>query len=541
MLILLILSSFCMLLVCGYPRCSDEPKCWIDSLAQDSQCHMESKCNGEICQQVCSRLTAENVKIEFITKALQFQRQLQMDFPVLEAQMIGTHNSFISNAYGIGLEESYFTEVFANSTLYNRYPRTVIANQRLSVRQQLELGVRHLEVDMARTAAVSGPDIKVCHWPIPPPNFLFYLRRAGLKSVRKRGPVQFVQQCIAASSCMTMSDEEIEESEESSFEDVNGKHWDKMWLGCNRNSLKLCQALAEIHDFITDRNHDDFIILYLDNRVSSSSYKQFVDILETSTLRVFTPKDLQEKYAGQYPSTRTLVNDGYNVMLEIYDKRKQWLKNVPESRDLIFDRNSHWNEFSLRDGWDPSNCRVKGSYVKQGTWRALDTSLSLGPSRLFNTSEPGIDGNDLESLIKCGIQRVALDQLTPSYLMNAVWAFTANSKLFKNPAIIDNLIRRIPRLGEPNTILNNENDYCLVFDVRTDKMELSSCVGDALPSLCRQKADLKTLELSTNLCDSSKNCSCHDGYSLDLPRTPVEVDFTVKLLADSKHQKMWIF
>ncbi|WP_420592296.1 phosphatidylinositol-specific phospholipase C domain-containing protein [Bacterioplanoides sp.] len=73
--------------------------------------------------------------------ALNLQYQLQKHTPITQSNIIGTHNSYSSNAYDMELYE----------------------NQNLSITQQLEQGSRFLELDLWRNTKVEYVSVILCH------------------------------------------------------------------------------------------------------------------------------------------------------------------------------------------------------------------------------------------------------------------------------------------------------------------------------------------------------------------------------------------
>jgi hypothetical protein len=83
--------------------------------------------------------------------------------------LVGTHNSFISAVNGIGVEEESISHLLHK---INIHPSdVVIGNQRLSLLDQLKLGVRHLELDIHQLPLVTGETVRLCHWDIAPFHF----------------------------------------------------------------------------------------------------------------------------------------------------------------------------------------------------------------------------------------------------------------------------------------------------------------------------------------------------------------------------------
>ena len=138
-----------------------------------ANCTRTRLCNGIMCEDVCTRGT---VQVDpWVDASLRFQRSLQRELPLVRSTMIGTHNSAIAQAYGYGIEQGYI-EGLLNVTLFQGDDLGEGVSQFLSVTDQLNLGLRHIEIDI--TSGYFEPvekhpewphldDIFVCHSPVP--------------------------------------------------------------------------------------------------------------------------------------------------------------------------------------------------------------------------------------------------------------------------------------------------------------------------------------------------------------------------------------
>ncbi|KAI3646898.1 hypothetical protein MP228_007119 [Amoeboaphelidium protococcarum] len=422
-------------------------------------CHQSAvKCNGDFCQDVCLKYT-NDTSMNFIQ---QNRAYIDYDESIDRVPLIGTHNSWISNAYGIGVEELDASRILRLSGLFSiattsllgagrGNDRVVIANQRLSVTDQLVHGVRHLELDIHYNRFGNSSDISVCHWPIAPLNFVLYVEIAQLKLL-----VDSVFECLqqqlsfqddrsGKGDALGRADNLFQLISQNTFEDIQERisledvyevkqnveslcntaskyrwqEWNKSNLGCQSTLYRLSMrdALLEVYTFL-QQYPDEFVIVYLDSRVPQSQFLLFqqtvISVYPEGT--IFTPRDWRASYNATFPSMRQLIDAGYRVMFELYD-RNGWLKSRrygQQAREFIFNCNDLWQEFKITQ-FDHQSCTVNGHSIKDGikSWRALDTSLSLGPSILFNTSEPTIDSKDRVLLQECNVQRLALDQFLP--------------------------------------------------------------------------------------------------------------------------------
>lgn len=108
------------------------------------QCDRTRLCDlGLFCRDVCTR---GSVQVDpWLQQALRTQRELALDTPLNRVNMLGTHNSGISYADGLGLEDVFLTRL-VQLFWPSRYVHT--ANQHLSLTDQLNMGIRQVELDV---------------------------------------------------------------------------------------------------------------------------------------------------------------------------------------------------------------------------------------------------------------------------------------------------------------------------------------------------------------------------------------------------------
>jgi hypothetical protein len=131
-------------------------------------CQRKKLCNGNLmCAFVCEPGTAQ--LDEWATKSLSYQQYLQLDDPLVIAEIPGTHNSAITEAYGYGIEK-YFISALGNGLDEDQGDDVGVGVcQHLSLVDQLNMGVRHIEVDVwwGPKQDEKNGDMVVCHSPVP--------------------------------------------------------------------------------------------------------------------------------------------------------------------------------------------------------------------------------------------------------------------------------------------------------------------------------------------------------------------------------------
>ncbi len=110
----------------------EEKSC--DQLSREANC---SNCGFHgICVQGAARISP------WLQFALKTQRELQIDVPVNHVQVLGAHNSFNNRASGYGDLDDCHWPLRADDVCIS------LANQEFSFTDQLNMGVRHLEIDL---------------------------------------------------------------------------------------------------------------------------------------------------------------------------------------------------------------------------------------------------------------------------------------------------------------------------------------------------------------------------------------------------------
>jgi hypothetical protein len=107
-------------------------------------CTLMNFCDSDdVCSDVCEAGTA---LIEpWVARAITYQRNLSYAETLCYAEMPATHNSVITQARGYGNRDQLFNSKL-NASNADSYMRT--SNQFLSLTDQLDLGVRYLELDV---------------------------------------------------------------------------------------------------------------------------------------------------------------------------------------------------------------------------------------------------------------------------------------------------------------------------------------------------------------------------------------------------------
>lgn len=196
---------------------------------------------------VCVRGTARiSPWLQF---ALKTQREIQLDEPVNRVQFLGAHNAFNNKASGYGIFDNCDWPIKANGLWC-----IALANQEFSLTDQLNMGVRHLEIDL---------------W-----------------------------SCFGA----------IHMSHGTS---------DFKMLGCFPWDEKFSDGIKEISEWTkTPKNRNEIIQLFLDDHTTHKDDREINEVIKRYFGdAVLTPNDLDVKFAGRWPSIKEMRRINKTVIL----------------------------------------------------------------------------------------------------------------------------------------------------------------------------------------------------------------------------------
>jgi hypothetical protein len=315
-----------------------------------------------MCADICVPGTVE--VDEWATKALKYQRYLQRDSLFSTLELPGTHNSGMSEAYGFGIEK-YFI-----STLYNAYDTNRGDDvgegvcQHVSLLDQLNMGLRHLEVDIWWWP--SENDVVSCHSPIP-------LWPVG--DINRR-------------------------AEEAGLD----LEWDPLNMCCIHNRRAFADVLQEVKGWL-DANPSEFMVLYIDLKARLTS--EHVVYANGHIEEVFG--DMLYRYTEGSPMNKTvteLLSKGKQLLIE--SNKDDWLTPA-EGQPIVF-YPTLWDYQISLDGFEEfPACSAGGSTDWYG-----------------KTMVRALDGSFIEAATRCGVNIVSGDYTEPDEMKLFVWSWDVN-------------------------------------------------------------------------------------------------------------------
>ncbi|KAJ8550263.1 hypothetical protein ON010_g10806 [Phytophthora cinnamomi] len=266
-------------------------------------CTRVNFCDGDdVCSKVCEAGTA---LIEpWVARAITYQRNLSYAETLCYAEIPATHNSIITQARGYGNRDQLFNAKL-NASNADSYMRT--SNQFLSLTDQLDLGVRFVELDV--------------HY------FASSLRSAHCSEFG----IAFVDD--AAAALVSALESVLDASGEDST-----VQWESALVGClpslsgiKANEQRLHnESLAEIATWLSG-HPDDLVVIYTEIGVEVSTFKQTDALLELYTTAfgdlLFSPSDFKSAGSDWNSFTlESLIGQGKQVILVA----------TPEANDEMF-------------------------------------------------------------------------------------------------------------------------------------------------------------------------------------------------------------
>ncbi|GMF13715.1 unnamed protein product [Phytophthora lilii] len=434
-------------------------------------CTLVNFCDSdEVCSKVCE---AGSALIEpWVARAITYQRNQSYAESLCYAEIPATHNSVITQARGYGNRDQLFNAKL-NASNSDSYMRT--SNQFLSLTDQLDLGVRFLELDVHYFAA-------------------------SLRSAHCSGfGIAFVDDAAAALL-----------SALESVLDASGLdktvQWSSDLVGClpspsgiRADEQRLHnESLAEIATWLSS-HPNDLVVIYTEVGDEVGTFSQTNALLElyTNTFGdlLFSPSNFADAGGDWNGFTlEDLIGQGKQVILVA----------TPEANDQMF----YMRE--LCAGWAdvPSSTSgaagtFYGETMNAGTLvRAFkselhygtmtEASLSGGSEQLDTASEPGhVNASSLPVFVAAGVNVLAPDGLDGAVMAALVWSWAENE----------------PDVGSASAVQLSAADGRWYGVADASSISHVACVSSANRSTWAVVA---------------QGSSCADGYVAGAPRLAVE-------------------
>ncbi|ETO32907.1 hypothetical protein RFI_04209 [Reticulomyxa filosa] len=274
-----------------------------------------------MCAEVCA---IGSVEVDAWTDyALKFQRWLQMNDSMLYYEFPGTHNSHISVAYGFGIERDYVSALHDGGELYWGGGDLNLGegvDQYLSVTDQLNIGIRHIEVDINWGPWVTDTfeeGIVICHSPVTDPDIPVQIK--AWADQREITDLQYEPSRLSCQATYVTFLDSMNEASVFCFEMITLKI-------SKKKNIYICICIY-IKKWL-DTNVNDFVIVYFDTKwdilpeQAEWGTNQLISIFGDA---IFTPEDQKQLFNGTWPSLSDLIyTHGKRLLFE--NQKEGWTK-----------------------------------------------------------------------------------------------------------------------------------------------------------------------------------------------------------------------
>lgn len=345
-----------------------------------SQTPPSIQCKRDIYDR-CERGTV--VVPAWLTATLRFQHELNMDTPLDWLVLPSSHNSAISFADGYGWFQSELSDM--TQLAFGKQYKVQISNQWISLTDQLNSGIRSLELDT--------------HW------YEDHLRI-----------------CHAGGVHLEKLDMLIEELSRILHVPID---FDSETIGCFALHYRTVEdAMTEIKDWLLLHDHDDEIVyMFFDDNDDLQLWDR-VNALETaidtvwSRDMIFTPTDKAAKFPERWPSTHELLSMGKRVLFwsgaSLFDgsgKPSLWFNKS----EIVAEVGSEQFVAQPKCGPFPGPTDMPAL-----ARRFVTDGLEYGP--FYNGSDI-IDVVKYRSMTECAMNLPALEFVDPSLVYGAVFSW----------------------------------------------------------------------------------------------------------------------
>ena len=316
---ILSMFEFIIVFICTLWSISFSADSWVAFYRSRSAiCQEKTVCNGDMCTEVCKIGSVE--VDQWSDYVLSFQRWLQFNQSFIYHQIPGTHNSHISVAYGFGIERDFVSALNYGSELTWHGGDLNLGegvDQYLSITDQFNMGIRHIEVDInwgpwvVNESSSAADGIVVCHTPVVDPII------------------------------------EVELNDYLDNRGLNGKvNYSIHHFDCKEQFVSFYNSMNEIKQWLLNSsNLNEFVIVYFDTKWDILKYQAEWGInflQETFGDMIFTPNELKTMYNNEWPSLNELIiNQGKRLLFE--NVKEGWA----EAKDSFIFTPPLWHGMSI--------------------------------------------------------------------------------------------------------------------------------------------------------------------------------------------------
>eukprot|EP01080_Neovahlkampfia_damariscottae_P005353 gene5353-9161_t len=339
---------------------------------------------------MCARGTVE-ISL-WLKRAVKLQRDLSYEHPLNYVMMPSTHNSAITYADSYGELQPEYTGILKKLLPPQKNPLVIIANHWVSVTDQLNMGIRHIELDVHWFQN----DARICH-----------ASNVQIDSINK------IIKNIGSVIGMEIP-------------------WNTQKLGCAGLNRNFDDSLKEIKLWYDKpENKDEILVIFLDIDPDFKNWNKtewlFEPIQRHFGNLVFSQKDKESKYPTRWPTPNELIKDGKRIL---FPSREHLGERTHEF--TFYPR--FWDEGGARRVKPFPICEEKNPFfVKR---RLTEDAGSFGP--FFNASgynEPW-HNHILKEYVDCNIHYASSDVLIPEKMEGFIWTWDKEEPKYSKGCVI---------------------------------------------------------------------------------------------------------
>ncbi|CAK0733927.1 hypothetical protein CVIRNUC_000356 [Coccomyxa viridis] len=485
------------------------------------QCAKTQWCDDMgLCTEVCARGSVEVVP--WLRNAIKTQAQLSRRLPLCLATLLGTHNSGITIADGYGNRDEYFQQYFKWIRWVSSSSKLRTNDQFLSLTDQLNLGVRAVELD---THWVEG-ELRIAHcggFHAAPFNVL--VKAVNLVATLLGHPI----------------------------------HWDTETVGCDPSLSSIpvaaqrsfADALAELAAWLVQPgNEEEFLLVFLDDQPDIQAWgflpKLLIEVRQAFPgSMLYTPKDHAARNASDWPSMAELVAAGRRVMVV------SGADYGPDAADILFTRPDvcGWQEPPLGDFKGQPSCIADQQagfagdpHTLEGTlFRVTSCEILYGPLNCgfvpSGENWPVLDEKNLHEVTACGLNMPCPDLLTPQRAAGAIWTWAPGQ-----PYDADwsrdwqaGWMQYLLRLWRPlhKRLELQDVELCAIMRAEDGRWRARPCT-ELYPNACRSQQG------GWALVEGESRGTCPEGTAFAVPRHAKENAALQRALQRASQEACWL-
>jgi hypothetical protein len=339
-----------------------------------------------------------SVKISpWYKRAIRFQLEIQMNQSLSRMQIPSTHNSHISYADGVDAWQRELTHFVQG---WDASQRVHLTNQWITVTDQLELGIRGIELDIHYVNGL----IRICH-------------AGGTK-------VQFIDDLV----------ERIGRFFNTTI------RWNSRTLGCfDPVGPTFDRALEELSDWLKKpENAREVIVIYLDNQPHLQTWGQVLfihkSILSKFESTIFTPQMKRDRFPNRWPSGNELLSMGKKILFVSRQDFGAELEPTMFSRPLLL-QDQGMDSFRAFPQCAPAHQQPitqMNRIVSYGLWYAW-----------FKKDDSYVDAAMMEKVMECdNVNIIALEMITPRLMESIIWSWEKNEPSRSGCVVLDDKTKK---------------------------------------------------------------------------------------------------